>query len=80
MYDFSLRSLVVLEELGHGAFGMVHKVRHKRDGQLMARKTIALTADPVVRTLIERELSVLQNCRSDHVVGELCPLIYCLVK
>ncbi|KAH7715779.1 dual specificity mitogen-activated protein kinase kinase 2-like isoform 1 [Aphelenchoides avenae] len=57
-----------LEELGRGARGVVHRVRHKRTGQVMARKAIPLIlrAD---ETQIQRELRILLSCRSQLITG-----------
>ncbi|KAH7717528.1 dual specificity mitogen-activated protein kinase kinase 2-like isoform 1 [Aphelenchoides avenae] len=59
-------------ELGRGARGVVHRVRHRTTGREMARKTIPL----VIRAdqkQIQRELHVLFSCRS-HLITEFCAI------
>nr|WEL12727.1 mitogen-activated protein kinase kinase 1 [Halisarca dujardinii] len=58
-----------LEELGTGNGGSVFRVRHKLAGIEMARKIIYLDVKPKVRTLILRELTILHECNSPHIVG-----------
>ncbi|XP_063057435.1 dual specificity mitogen-activated protein kinase kinase 2a [Engraulis encrasicolus] len=56
-------------ELGAGNGGVVHKVRHKPSGLVMARKLIHLEIKPAVRNQIIRELQVLHECNSPYIVG-----------
>ncbi|KAH7710512.1 dual specificity protein kinase FUZ7, partial [Aphelenchoides avenae] len=62
----SKQDIVVLEALGRGAFGEVHKVQHV-SGAVMARKLIHI-AESETRVQIERELSILHGCRCDSIV------------
>ena len=56
-------------ELGAGNGGVVTKVLHKPSGLIMARKLIHLEVKPAVRNQIMRELKVLHECNSPHIVG-----------
>ncbi|CAD6184117.1 unnamed protein product [Caenorhabditis auriculariae] len=56
-------------ELGHGNGGVVHKVSHKNNGVVMARKLVHLEVKPSVRQQIVKELSVLHKCNSPYIVG-----------
>lgn len=58
-----------LGELGAGNGGVVTKVRHKPTGLTMARKLIHLEVKPAIRNQIIRELKVLHECNSPHIVG-----------
>jgi Protein kinase domain len=61
----------VLEELsrlGEGAGGAVHKVKDKRTGKIMARKTITTREAPMKQLL--RELSIISS--TEHVNIILC--------
>jgi len=49
--------LEVLSSLGEGAGGIVHKVKDKRTGKVLARKTITTRAAPMRQ--LERELSIM---------------------
>lgn len=56
-------------ELGAGSVGVVAKVLHKPTGLVMARKLIHLEVKPAIRNQIIRELKVLHECNSPHIVG-----------
>ncbi|KIK67186.1 hypothetical protein GYMLUDRAFT_37248 [Collybiopsis luxurians FD-317 M1] len=59
----------VLEEicrLGEGAGGAVHKVRDKRTGKIMARKTITTRAVPMIQ--LERELSIMSSTKHLNII------------
>ncbi|KAF7729550.1 Protein kinase C signaling pathway involved MAPKK protein [Apophysomyces ossiformis] len=58
-----------IHKLGEGAAGAVWKVRYKPTGKIMARKTITIEAEPKLQRQILRELSILQTCRSPHIVA-----------
>jgi len=58
-----------LGELGAGNGGVVTKVLHKPCGLIMARKLIHLEVKPAIRNQIIRELKVLHECNSPHIVG-----------
>lgn len=58
-----------LGELGAGNGGVVTKVRHRPSGLIMARKLIHLEVKPAIRNQIIRELKVLHECNSPHIVG-----------
>lgn len=56
-------------ELGAGSVGVVAKVLHKPTKLIMARKLIHLEVKPAIRNQIIRELKVLHECNSPHIVG-----------
>lgn len=56
-------------ELGTGSAGVVAKVLHKPTKLVMARKLIHLEVKPAIRNQIIRELKVLHECNSPHIVG-----------
>ncbi|XP_054159585.1 dual specificity mitogen-activated protein kinase kinase 2-like, partial [Oppia nitens] len=58
-----------LGELGAGNGGVVTKVIHRPSGLIMARKLIHLEVKPAIRSQIIRELKVLHECNSPHIVG-----------
>lgn len=58
-----------LGELGAGNGGVVTKVLHKPSVLVMARKLIHLEVKPAIRNQIIRELKVLHECNSPHIVG-----------
>ncbi|BEJ14122.1 hypothetical protein CspHIS471_0312960 [Cutaneotrichosporon sp. HIS471] len=62
--------LVVIRSLGEGAGGAVELVRSRRDGSIMARKTIARTPDPGIHRQIVRELAILSTTSSDYIVKQ----------
>ncbi|XP_064474411.1 dual specificity mitogen-activated protein kinase kinase 1-like isoform X2 [Ornithodoros turicata] len=58
-----------LGELGAGNGGVVTKVLHRPSALVMARKLIHLEVKPAIRNQIIRELKVLHECNSPHIVG-----------
>ncbi|KAG1652570.1 Dual specificity mitogen-activated protein kinase kinase 1 [Nymphon striatum] len=56
-------------ELGAGNGGIVWRVLHKPTGLTMAHKLIRLEVKPAIRNQIIRELKVLHDCNSPHIVG-----------
>lgn len=58
-----------LGELGAGNGGVVTKNLHRPSGLIMARKLIHLEVKPAIRNQIIRELKVLHECNSPHIVG-----------
>ncbi|XP_015912694.1 dual specificity mitogen-activated protein kinase kinase 1 [Parasteatoda tepidariorum] len=67
--ELSVDDFENLGELGAGNGGVVTKVLHKRSGLVMARKLIHLEVKPAIRNQIIRELKVLHECNSPHIVG-----------
>ena len=55
-----------LSHLGEGAGGGVHKVRNKRTGMIMARKTITTLEAP--RRQLERELSIAATANHPNII------------
>ncbi|KAF9049952.1 kinase-like domain-containing protein [Panaeolus papilionaceus] len=64
--EFSDASFEEISELGEGAGGAVHKVRHKPTGVLMARKTITTLSAP--RKQLIRELSIAANAQHPNII------------
>jgi mitogen-activated protein kinase kinase 1 len=58
-----------VSELGHGNGGVVHKMRHKKSGLVMARKLVHLEVKPSVRNQILKELEILHTCNSPYIIG-----------
>lgn len=58
-----------LAELGSGNGGVVHCVRHKPTGVVMARKMILMDVKPAIRKQIVTELKILHECSSPYIVG-----------
>nr|CAG4644901.1 EOG090X08J3 [Leptodora kindtii] len=58
-----------LGELGAGNGGVVTRVRHIPSGLIMARKLIHLEVKPAIKKQIIRELKILHECNSPHIVG-----------
>ena len=48
---------------------MVHRVRHRASGTMMAKKMIHLEVKPAIRKQIVTELKVLHECNSPYIVG-----------
>ncbi|XP_035232961.1 dual specificity mitogen-activated protein kinase kinase dSOR1-like, partial [Stegodyphus dumicola] len=67
--ELSVDDLENLGELGAGNGGVVTKVLHKRSNLVLARKLIHLEVKPAIRNQIIRELKVLHECNSPHIVG-----------
>ncbi|WFD30663.1 mitogen-activated protein kinase kinase [Malassezia sp. CBS 17886] len=60
--------LEVLASLGEGASGEVAKARVKSTGQIIARKTITTSPDPMIHRQLLRELNVNRSCQSEFIV------------
>jgi len=58
-----------LSELGAGNGGVVHCVKHKTTGMVMAKKMIHLEVKPAIRKQIVTELRILHECNSPYIVG-----------
>ena len=58
-----------ISELGAGNSGVVHCVKHKPTGIVMAKKSIHLEVKPAVKKNIITELRVLHECNSPYIVG-----------
>ncbi len=56
-----------LAELGAGNGGVVHCVRHKTTGMVMAKKMIHLEVKPAIRKQIITELKILHDCSSPYI-------------
>lgn len=67
-FRISMDDLEVLEELGHGNYGVVSKVLHKPTGIVMAMKEVRLELDDAKFRQILMELEVLHSCNSDCIV------------
>ena len=49
--------------------GVVHCVRHKPTGIIMAKKMIHLEVKPAIKKNIITELKILHECNSPYIVG-----------
>ena len=49
--------------------GVVHCVKHKPTGMIMAKKMIHLEVKPAIKKQIVTELKVLHDCNSPYIVG-----------
>ena len=49
--------------------GVVHCVRHKKSGTILARKRIHLEVKPAIKKQIITELKILHKCNSPYIVG-----------
>ncbi|KAG8200849.1 hypothetical protein JTE90_015756 [Oedothorax gibbosus] len=67
--ELAAEDLQNLGELGAGNGGVVTKNLHGPSGLIMARKLIHLEVKPAIRNQIIRELKVLHECNSPHIVG-----------
>ncbi|XP_046913363.2 mitogen-activated protein kinase kinase 1 [Dermatophagoides farinae] len=65
----SADDFIEMHALGSGNGGVVSKVLHRPTQTIMARKMIRLEVKPVIRNQILRELKILHNCNSPHIVG-----------
>ncbi|XP_020784055.1 serine/threonine-protein kinase 4-like [Boleophthalmus pectinirostris] len=55
----------VLEKLGEGSYGCVHKAHYKETGEIVAIKQVPVESD--LQEII-KEISIMQQCNSPHVV------------
>lgn len=58
----------ILEEIGHGGAGIVHKALERGTAELLAVKLIRLELDEEVRKRIITELRLLSNCQCEYIV------------
>lgn len=67
--DLKAEDLQNLDELGAGNGGTVNKVMHLPTKTIMAKKVILVEAKSSIRTQIVRELQILHDCNSKHIVS-----------
>ncbi|KAI9106290.1 kinase-like domain-containing protein [Phlyctochytrium arcticum] len=67
--DLKDEDIELLEELGAGNGGTVHRVRHKPTNKFMARKVIHVEAKNSIRRQIVRELQIMHKCNSPYIVS-----------
>ncbi|KAJ2785521.1 MAP kinase kinase Wis1 [Coemansia javaensis] len=67
-YKISMEQLKVMEVLGRGQYGVVHKVFHKPTHVMMALKEIRLELNKRALQQIIMELDVLHKARSPYIV------------
>ncbi|KAH8855433.1 Dual specificity mitogen-activated protein kinase kinase 1 isoform 2 [Schistosoma japonicum] len=66
--DFNIDDLLLISELGRGNGGVVTKLQHKSSGTLLIRKTFELDVKTTTRAQIVRDLQVLWECISPHII------------
>lgn len=64
--SYTDNDLEEISRLGEGAGGAVHKVKDKRTGQIMARKTITTREAPMKQLL--RELSIISSTQHVNII------------
>ncbi|KAI8817147.1 kinase-like domain-containing protein [Fimicolochytrium jonesii] len=67
--DLKREDIEILQELGAGNGGTVHKVRHIPTGTIMAKKIIHVEARNSVRRQIVREIQIMHQCISPYIVS-----------
>ncbi|KAG9085915.1 MAP kinase kinase (MEK) [Ceratobasidium sp. 370] len=67
--DLKLEDLEELRELGAGNGGTVKLVKHLPTQMTMAKKVVFIDAKPTVRKQILRELQIMHDCHSDHIIS-----------
>ena len=55
---------------GAGNGGVVHCMRHKETGTVIAKKMIHLEVKPAIKKQIITELRILHECNSPYIVGK----------
>ncbi|VDP52695.1 unnamed protein product, partial [Schistosoma mattheei] len=66
--DFNIDDLLLISELGRGNGGIVTKLQHKSSGTFLIRKTFELDVKTTTRAQIVRDLQVLWECISPHII------------
>jgi len=57
----SLKDYELLDEIGHGAFGVVHKVRHRQDNLIYVLKQVDISSlDARSKNQAQAEASILK--------------------
>ncbi|KAG8733861.1 MAP kinase kinase (MEK) [Ceratobasidium sp. 423] len=67
--DLKLEDLEELRELGAGNGGTVKLVKHLPTQTTMAKKVVFIDAKPAVRKQILRELQIMHDCHSEHIIS-----------
>jgi len=67
--DLKADDLRTLDELGQGNGGTVSKVEHIPTRKIMAKKVVLIDAKPAVRKQILRELQIMHDCNSPHIIS-----------
>ncbi|KAI8097689.1 kinase-like domain-containing protein [Halteromyces radiatus] len=67
-FNIRMDDLVLEKELGHGQYGTVQRVYHKRTKVVMAMKEIRLELDETKLQQILMELDILHKSTSDYIV------------
>ncbi|TLD29846.1 kinase-like protein [Venturia nashicola] len=69
MADPNEEKYEVLEKIGHGSFGVIHKVRRKSDGLVLCRKEISYNRmSQKEREQLQAELSILSKLKHQNIV------------
>ncbi|KAF8685432.1 Serine/Threonine protein kinase, catalytic domain, partial [Rhizoctonia solani] len=67
--DLKLEDLEEFRELGAGNGGTVKLVKHLPTQTTMAKKVVFIDAKPAVRKQILRELQIMHDCHSEHIIS-----------
>lgn len=67
--EIKAEDLKELAELGQGNSGSVKKVEHIPTGTILAKKIVLIDAKPSVRKQILRELQIMHDCHSPHIIS-----------
>ncbi|KAK9765661.1 MAP kinase kinase (MEK) [Basidiobolus ranarum] len=67
--DLRQEDLQTIDELGSGNGGAVSKILHVPTKTIMARKIVHIEAKAAIRKQIIRELQILHDCNSPHIVS-----------
>ena len=68
-FDVALDDLEILSLLGTGVSGVVHKVRHRPTGTILALKKVQMNVEEQARKQIIQELRTLHSTFCLHIVG-----------
>ncbi|KAK4468326.1 hypothetical protein MN116_008122 [Schistosoma mekongi] len=66
--DFNTDDLLLISELGRGNDGVVTKLQNKSSRRLLIRKTFELDVKTTARAQIVRDLQVLWECITPHII------------
>ncbi|KAJ1914936.1 Protein kinase C signaling pathway involved MAPKK protein [Mycoemilia scoparia] len=68
-YNLIPENIEVVERIGEGAVGTVHRVKYLPTSKTMARKSVAVYPDDKNHRQLVRELAFLKQCKSKYIVS-----------